>query len=291
MGEEIVGFVIHPEIGDIYIGSASIDKMLSQNALKKSDGLNNHLSRLPYLPEVIKSSIVGEIHSDRAANEHIRDIVRLFGAVSIEGEIYRVKSTVIRYVNTNEKTKAYSYEVTKIELFEGTLEDDKNNPLPRSSNNSTSITKLLKGVKKNNSADEFLCDISKIVDENGEPLIVYHGSGKWFEAFDPTAHKHSGVYDNTFYFTDNKEIANSFVPGRWYGVSHGEKSGMANEVVLDPDSPQHPKYSWGTHREGGIYSVFLNMEGKYENSAHRVIQHYHCIGQRDSRTCILEGEF
>lgn len=48
------------------------------------------------------------------------------------------------------------------------------------------------------------------------------------------------IYDNTFYFTDNKEIANSFVPGRWFGVSHGEKSGMANEVT---------KYAWGTYKE------------------------------------------
>ena len=57
---------------------------------------------------------------------------------------------------------------------------------PRNGNisiNSISGANLLKGVKKNNS-NENLLSSSKILDENREPKVVYHGSNNSFPAFD-----------------------------------------------------------------------------------------------------------
>lgn len=65
---------------------------------------------------------------------------------------------------------------------------------------------------------------SKIVDENGEPLIVYHGTTKDFFIFD---RKFAGKQTKVdwgelgFFFTDNRSLAEDFTRNKW---SLGEKS-------------------------------------------------------------------
>ena len=60
----------------------------------------------------------------------------------------------------NEKTNAYSYEVTEIELLEGTHGDDINGELPRSNNNSIPAAKLLKEIVTAKGNEE---KVSKII--------------------------------------------------------------------------------------------------------------------------------
>lgn len=94
---------------------------------------------------------------------------------------------------------------------------------------------------------------SKVVDENGEPLVVYHGSSQWFQVFNEgKTNKSSNVNtpDNTIFTNDNKEIASSFQ--NYYG-------GKVTDVILDENSPLHRKYDWGTYRAGGVYSLFMNL--------------------------------
>lgn len=151
--ESIVGCVQQPDIGEVNISGTAVDKYLSQKAVEKSDNKGVHLSALRVLPKIIEESIVGKIHVDRNGNENLKDIVRLYGAIEICGIFYRVKTTVKRYINTNERTKAYSYEVKEIELLDGTHGDDHNNPLPRTSNNSITVAKLLQISEFGNSND------------------------------------------------------------------------------------------------------------------------------------------
>ena len=51
---------------------------------------------------------------------------------------------------------------------------------------------------------------SKVVDENGEPLVVYHGTDSTFTTFDPT--KQDGKH-KAFYFTNSQEMAKSYKGG------------------------------------------------------------------------------
>ena len=105
---------------------------------------------------------------------------------------------------------------------------------------------------------------SKVVDENGEPRVVYHGSGKWFHIFNGKSVIHkSNAADNTIYMSDNREMAESYVPGHWFGVSDNEKSKTVKDVILDENSPLHKMYSWGISREGGIYPLFANIKHPY----------------------------
>ena len=93
---------------------------------------------------------------------------------------------------------------------------------------------------------------SKVVDENGEPLVVYHGSSKWFTVFNDGKTNKSNVNtpDGTIFANDNKSIASSFE--NYYGRK-------VKDVILDKDSPLHKRYDWGVYREGGVYSLFMNL--------------------------------
>lgn len=93
---------------------------------------------------------------------------------------------------------------------------------------------------------------SKVVDENGEPLVVYHGSNHWFNIFNEGKTNKTNVNtpENTIFTNDNKAIASSF---------HNYYGGAISDVILDKDSPLHRKYDWGTYREGGVYSLFMNL--------------------------------
>ena len=144
------------------IANKSVEKYVSSSSTQKSDNIGIHLSVLKELPEVISHSIEAEEHPDYAKDATgIRNvdnsinssamIHRFYGAVRIDGKIYRVKTTIREYEDANRGNRAHSYEVTKIELVEapstgGTKASGE--PLAMTSTNSISAAKLLQNVEK-----------------------------------------------------------------------------------------------------------------------------------------------
>ena len=64
-------------------------------------------------------------------------------------------------------------------------------------------------------------DVSKVVDKNGEPLVVYHYSGQQIEEFKESFPenyfaKHKGGTDRAIFFTDNSNPKGSFLADRPY---------------------------------------------------------------------------
>ena len=147
--------------GEVSISRASVLKMVSGSAVGKSVTPEIHYAALMRLRDIIRESFVGEIHLDygkvngrRSAqngfNPNVR-IARLYGCVSFGGIPYRAKTTLKLFADANEKTKAYSYEISNIEILKGvagfvTRPSDKT---------SMPVRILLNGV----------CDV------NGEPLL------------------------------------------------------------------------------------------------------------------------
>lgn len=229
----------------VKISSTAVNKYLSESAVAKSENKDVHLAVLKKLPEIIQSSVDVETTPDfkkdekgvrKVGNEINKNVLihRCYGAVAINGSIYRVKITLKEYKDINEANKAYSYEATKIELLAGTLANDSKSTTDPGTNNSISVANLLKdvemsyrpGVKvleesekqspglrehrvltadngepsnlpekqwhevrtedfKNWFGDwQDSDEASQVVDENGEPLIVYHGTDADFSIFD-----------------------------------------------------------------------------------------------------------
>lgn len=56
-----------------------------------------------------------------------------------------------------------------------------------------------------------LANASKVVDENGEPLVVYHGTGADFEAFDRAfQNNYRNAYGEGFYFAEEPQVASAY---------------------------------------------------------------------------------
>ena len=155
------------------ISNNAISKYLSGKALKKSNDFDAHLSVLKALKDVIANSIDVEIHPDYLKENDIRTtnkygdnvlIHRLYGAISIDGKIYRVKTTMQEF-RGNESNRPHSYEVTKIELLDSSMAAGESATVNGElyPNNSIPATKLLKGVEKSYDKGKYLLDESKIV--------------------------------------------------------------------------------------------------------------------------------
>lgn len=195
------------------ISKRAVEKYLSESAVRKSENLDIHLSVLPKLTDVVHESIEAEIHPDyKKGEDGIRGIEngygegilvhRLYGAVELDGKMYRVKTTMQEF-RGGEENKPHSYEVTKIELLDspGKRENPDRPPLV-SSNNSKNITsegsekanesdslplnsatngyistaKLLQGVEKSYDSGKKLLDESKILTD-GETFFRKEGDG------------------------------------------------------------------------------------------------------------------
>ena len=184
--------------GDIRISNAAVDKYLSQSAVDKSESKDVHLAVLKVLPDVIRESVDAEQHADfkkgkdgvRSAENGINPDVtihRLYGAVRMDGKVYRVKVTLKENARTKETPKAYSYEATKIELLEGSLSQTEGShnlepsnsksevsagqhgnvsgltsTFPRYSDKSITAANLLNGVEKSYDGGKFFEDYNKI---------------------------------------------------------------------------------------------------------------------------------
>ena len=144
--------------GNVKISSTAVNKYLSESAVAKSDSKDVHLAVLKKLPEIIHDSVDVETTPDfkkdengvrKVGNEINKNVLihRCYGAVEINGNIYRVKITLKEYKDKNEANKAYSYEATKIELFAGTLANDRKTTTDPGTNNSISVANLLKDVE------------------------------------------------------------------------------------------------------------------------------------------------
>nr|MBQ6739425.1 hypothetical protein [Synergistaceae bacterium] len=185
--------------GEINISTSSIREMLNPRQRAKSASNEVHYAALTKLRDIIRESELIDSHPDykkgadgkRDAKNGINPDITIdviYGAMRFNGENYRVKTTLKRYNQADIKTKAYAYEVSEIEVMPGTLGQLNNQSNPT---DTTSILGniLLQGVQ-NSKGNLVLEDFSQVVDENGEPLVVWHGTkrGNNFSVFEVNSH-------------------------------------------------------------------------------------------------------
>ena len=190
---------------DYNISGKSIEKYVSASSIAKSENLGVHLSVLQKLPNVIANSIEVEEHADYAKDKSSKRSAenevnaqslmhRFYGAVNIDGKLYRVKTTIREYADTNRNANAHNYELTKIELLDapsvGGIETS-NRPVAMTSNSSISVAKLLKDVEKSYDSGKKVLDESRKADENP---ILYRDGG---ETEDIWKDKSMGLHERT----------------------------------------------------------------------------------------------
>jgi hypothetical protein len=117
---------------------------------------------------------------------------------------------------------------------------------------------------------------SKVVDENGEPLVMYHGSPSVdIESFDidKGVRQKSGLREFANYFTSNKKLADLY---RKAPLSKEYKNEIENLLreAKEKRSESRSNASWNFYTqeidrlnsifEGKIYEVFLNVKSPFE---------------------------
>ena len=209
-------------------------------------------------------------------NEGVR-IEVLYGAMQHEGRVYRVKTTIKRYADGNKVSKANAYHVEGVEIeglagkgrgsdanastpstspsegLAGTLVGDANASNPntspsetRTEGNRVSATILLRGVRQvNQQTGEpgtlALVGHSAVMDENGEPLVVYHGTN------------HAGF---TVFGRDDGSLANGKTEGaHWFASSR--RMAAAYTTKADLDAVEDARLGEAEH--SAVYPVFLNL--------------------------------
>jgi transcriptional regulator len=130
-------------------------------------------------------------------------------------------------------------------------------------------------------------DVSKVVDENGEPLVVYHGQVSTFKEFHPHS---SARYDKTlenglkkkFYATSNKNIASQFAVSdddflsiqvldlANEGVSESE---IASNLNISVEKVQSLLTSVDDNIDDKVYPIFLNIRNPLKIDAKKVAVH------------------
>ena len=156
---------------------------------------------------------------------------------------------------------------------------------------------------------------SKVVDQNGEPLVVYHGSKSFdITEFDLLQSKRipSGLKEFGFYFTDNKKLAEAYRD--WSDLKEDEKKLIDSEIYklnksLDVVRNNKDYYDieerikvLQNSKKGKIYGVFLNLKKMHSFNAKKqtnvgawdnlkVKASYKIASNRDAMEFLKDGEF
>ena len=187
----------------ITIGRKGVNKVTSH-----SMGSEAHLKSIAAIPEMLMKAIFITREQATKAGAQYPEYEYYVVGIKIGDVDYTAKVTIGVDENGN---KFYDHALTEIE--KGKLLDQKNGQAAIPGFISTEINPSVTKGKDTKLFSILQTNSSKIVDENGEPKVVYHGSPFRFFRFDKTKLGQSTGADSAkegFFFTDNKELAELF---------------------------------------------------------------------------------
>jgi hypothetical protein len=177
----------------------------AQKVTSHSMGNEAHLKSIAVIPELIEKSIfIDELPNEKNNGKY--DSYRYYvSGLKIGGVDYTVKLAIgiDEYGN-----KYYDHSLTEIE--KGKLIDEVgalSTTLPSSNQSALSEykdSKLISLLQENS---------SKVVDENGEPMVVYHGTNENFNIFDKKkagSGNDKGLRGKGFYLSPNKKTSEAY---------------------------------------------------------------------------------
>ena len=222
------------------------DKAFSPNARRKSisNGFTvaQHNSVAACLPRVFRHAILLGEYNDVENDPNIAKIMRFGTPVVIDGKkalafltvkvSYQKRKEMGKPAVNEEVPRLYSLELDEIVRLGGQLKRLEYLQQNASSPSSEEIV-----INFNAKVKEYFDNVSKVVDENGEPKVMYHGSPvagiREFEM-------HKAVHGEGAFFTDSPEEALSYTGLDEYDFedwdefdSYATESGLLYEAFLN----------------------------------------------------------
>ena len=184
------------------LGRSGIDKMNS--GLARGKTANNRLHALAFanIGKLFGNSELLEAEAPRDGDPNIKQYLKFYTPLFMDGEFHLIKITAKELVDDG--NKLYSLEGLDIigkSEYRGQPRDSKENSISADYPDSVkNFVKKIQEIKEN---------VSKVVDENGEPLVVYHGTPK-FDRFSIFKKGSGGYLGPAIYFTNLKTYAQKY---------------------------------------------------------------------------------
>ena len=148
----------------------------------------------------------------------------------------------------------------------------------------------LTGIKDNKLLSVLQVNSSKIVDENGEPLVVWHGSPSDFNEFSLRYLGTNGTAEGYgFYFTDRRAVAESYARGT-EAQRHQGANGRLFEVFLNIAKPLSNERVTMTREEFRRFLRELNRQTDADGNPLELLSNYGDAAYEGAEAVMNEAE-
>ncbi len=191
----------------------SVDKVFSGKAAHKSVSIAAHLAAAANIRQLFEHSV--EVNVDHGNKAGVKAMHRLYAPFIFGGNVLLAKISVKEFADGT-SNRLYTIEAIDVEEMSAgnlaTKQSEENGKVNPNADIVDRLQQILDSVKPEN--------VSKVVDENGEPIVVYHGSKS----------KHN-VYDQVHTF----HISNRNVASGYGDVVDGNFVNARNVLEIDAD--------------------------------------------------------
>lgn len=193
------------------LGRSGIDKMNSGLARGKTGNNRLHALAFANVGKLFGNSELLEAEPPRDGDSNIKQYLKFYAPLYMDGRFYVVKITAREFYSGNKLYSLEGLDIIEESEYRGQPRGSKENSI--SADYSDSVKNFVRKIR------EVKGNVSKVVDENGEPKVVYHGSP--YYGFT--------IFKNESYFTAQKNYAARYKKG-------GNNSGIY-DVFLDIKNP------------------------------------------------------
>lgn len=183
------------------LGRSGIDKMNSGLARGKTGNNRLHALAFANVGKLFENSELLEAELPRDGDSNIKQYLKFYAPLYMDGRFYVVKITARELYSGNKLYSLEGLDIIEESEYRGQPRGSKENSI--SADYSDSVKNFVKKIQ------EIKENVSKVVDENGEPLAVYHGTPK-FDRFSIFKKGSGGYLGPAIYFTNLKTYAQKY---------------------------------------------------------------------------------
>lgn len=186
------------------LGRSGIDKMNSGLARGKTGNNRLHALAFANVGKLFGNSELLEAEPPRDGDSNIKQYLKFYAPLYMDGRFYVVKITARELYSGNKLYSLEGLDIIEESEYRGQPRGSKENSI--SADYSDSVKNFVKKIR------EVKGNVSKVVDENGEPKVVYHGTNNTnpdYTRFTVFKHSDPRVKKYVHFFSSSRDVAGS----------------------------------------------------------------------------------
>lgn len=186
------------------LGRSGIDKMNSGLARGKTDNNRLHALAFANVGKLFENSELLEAEPPRDGDSNIKQYLKFYAPLYMDGRFYVVKITAREFYSGNKLYSLEGLDIIEESEYRGQPRGSKENSI--SADYSDSVKNFVRKIR------EVKGNVSKVVDENGEPKVVYHGTDNTnpdYTRFTVFKHSDPRVKKYVHFFSSSRDVAGS----------------------------------------------------------------------------------